>query len=321
MSMEKLYITVIMATYNRCESLKEALLSLINQECDGSFDYEIIVVDNNSKDQTKMVLEYFISSQRPKIRYVFEPLQGKSYAMNNAIGLARGEILAFTDDDVIADSKWLLNIKRCFEEHQCDGLGGRILPDYPPGRSYQWVKDNVDILMGAIVSYDYGEEIKAYTKPLYEFFGANFAFRKKIFEECGLFRTDLGVGGPYLGEDTEYVNRLEKKNKKLYYCGKALIWHPVDIKRLRLGFIARWNMTLGRYRVFTSEYKALPDGLVYYFGVPQYLILEMFKTLGGLMANILNKREFLKHWIRLSIDWGRAFEIRLLKTKVTVSPA
>jgi len=314
-----MFISVIIATYNRCESLKKALSTLIKQQVDGSFDYEIIIADNNSNDQTKKTVEDFMVSTSTRIRYVFEPVQGKSHALNTAIGLAQGEVLCFTDDDVLVDPFWLLNIKLCFEEHHCDGLGGRILPDYPSGGSYQWVRDNIDILMGAIVSYDYGEGTKPYAKPQCEFFGANFAFRKKIFEECGLFSIDLGVGGPYLGEDSEYVNRLRKKNKKLYYCGQALVWHPVELRRTGYGFIASWNVSLGRYRVFSSEFKDLPDGLVYLFGMPVYLMRRMFYNSVGLLVNIFNKREFLKHWIHLSIDWGRAIEIRLLKSKVMVS--
>jgi glycosyltransferase involved in cell wall biosynthesis len=312
-------MTVILATYNRCEDLKIALSTLIEQDTDGTFDYEVMVIDNNSTDETRKVVESFMSMD-PRVKYFHEPKQGKSHAMNKGVALASGEFLCFTDDDVRVDALWMFNIKRCFFENDCDAIGGRVLPIYPL-QTPQWVKDNIDILRGAIISYDFGEETMAYAKPMYEFIGANFAIRKKAIEDTGSFRSDLGVGGPYMGEDTEYINRLEKNNKKLYYCGGALVWHPLDLNRTKLSFIAKWCYALGRYRVFTSDYKTLPDNLVYYFGVPRYLLLEMSKTILGLLSNIFVKREFLKHWIRLSLDRGRAFEIRLLRTKEAVRTA
>src|SRR3990167_2999593 len=95
----KMYLSVIIATYNRCENLKEALRTLYQQENDGTFDYEIIVIDNNSKDQTREVVESFIAKEGLKVRYIFEPIQGKVYALNTGITHAKGEIVAFTDDD------------------------------------------------------------------------------------------------------------------------------------------------------------------------------------------------------------------------------
>ena len=304
-----MYLSVIIATYNRCENLKEALETLCAQENDGTFDYEVIVVDNNSKDRTREVVESFIAKEGSKIRYLFESAQGKPYALNAAIRQAKGKILAFTDDDVRVDSIWAKSIKYCFEQYRCDGVGGRILPDFPKNTP-QWLKDNMDILRGTIVAYDYGEDTKKYEKPLFEFLGANYAFRREMFEEYGVFRTDLGTGRPPLGEDTEFVNRLEKRSKKLYYCGQALIWHPVDLKRARLSFIAKWNIALGRYRVITGDKKTITSDSVYYFGVPRYLIREMLETALSLTINIFNKREFLKRWIKLSLDRGRAIEFK-----------
>ena len=305
----KMYLSVIIATYNRCENLKEALRTLYQQENDGTFDYEIIVIDNNSKDQTREVVESFIAKEGLKVRYIFEPIQGKVYALNTGITHAKGEIVAFTDDDVSVDSKWVLNIKQCFEKFHCDGCGGRILPVYPENTP-QWLKDNLDILRGTIVFYDYGEDVQKYEKSMYEFLGANYAFRKAMFEECGVFRTDLGTGKPPLGEDTEFISRLQKHNKKLYYCGKALVWHPVDLKRTRLSFITKWNVALGRYRVITNERKTITPDLVYYFGVPRYLIRDMLQNGLALVLNIFNKREFLKRWIMLSRNWGRVIEFK-----------
>jgi len=82
---EKDFISVIICTYNRCESLKDTLDSLLAQECDGTFNWEVIVVDNNSKDRTKEVVESYMHKFGGKLRYLFEPRQGKSHALNKEI--------------------------------------------------------------------------------------------------------------------------------------------------------------------------------------------------------------------------------------------
>lgn len=304
-----LSITVIIATYNRSRDLAKVLKDLLAQERNDSFDYDVLVADNNSTDHTREAVESFIPSSDGKLRYIFEGRQGKSYALNKAIKEASGEIVAFTDDDVSLDPKWLMNLVKCFEQTQCDGCGGRILPVFPDDTP-QWLKDNLDLLRGTIVYYDYGEETKKYEKSMFEFLGANYAFRREMFAECGDFRADLGTGRPPLGEDTEFVNRLEMRNKKLYYCGSALVWHPVDLRRAKLNFIAKWNVALGRYRAVTADNETVTSDLVYYFGVPRYLMREMLQNGLALVFHIFNKREFLKRWILLSLDWGRAIEFR-----------
>ncbi len=302
-------ISIIIATYNRCEHLKKILASLIKQERNTSFTFEIIVADNNSTDATKTVAESFKPRFNEDIKYLFESKQGKSYALNSAIQSAQGDIVVFTDDDVIADPDWLINIVECFKRYDCDGLGGRILPVYPPGTA-QWIIDNADLLVGPIVYYDYGESLKPYVKPMYEFLGANFSFKKNLFEESGLFRTDIGPGKGKLGEDTEITNRFLKAGKKLYYCGNAIIRHPVDSSRMSLKYIARWYFELGKYRTVIDEQGKIPTNLIYIAGVPRYLIGQILKQTLQLVLNILNTRNFLRIWINLFINIGKAKEIR-----------
>lgn len=302
-------ISVIICTRNRCESLKETLESLLRQEHTGHCAYEVIVVDNKSTDRTKETVDGFIPKFNGRLRYVFEPSPGLSFARNKGIREARGVIVAFTDDDCIVDPQWIHAIYTCARETGFDALGGKILPIYPP-ETPRWVKANEDLLCGAIVFHNYGDGTKLYQKPMIEMVGANMAFRRTIFDDCGLFRTDLGAGQGTVGEDTEIFERIAQKTKKVYYCGDVVVRHPVERERTNLAYIARWNIALGRYRAIISENKTVTDDLVYYFGVPRYLVREMFRNAFGLAANILNKRKFLKHWISLFLDWGRAIEFK-----------
>ena len=303
-----LKVNIIIATYNRALMLKKALKSILEQKTDESFIFDVLVIDNNSSDATKNIVEEMMPQFQGKLQYIFEAIQGKSYALNSGINLSVGDILVFTDDDIIADEHWLLNIVNCFKETGCDGLGGIIKPSYRPNTP-RWIKDNADLLVGPIVYYNYGPKNILYQKPMYEFLGANFAFKKSLFIDCGLFRTDIGPGNDKLGEDTEITKRFLKANKKLYYCGSATVWHPVEKYRMSWGYIIKWYFSLGKYRVIVDEQKRIPNA-VYIGGVPRYLIAETLKKSFLLIINVFNRRIFLKTLIDLSIDLGKASEIK-----------
>ena len=107
----------------------------------------------------------------------------------------------------------------------------------------------------------------------------------------GLFREDLGPGQRVIGEDTEFFDRLVSKNKILYYCGQAVVRHPVDFKRLTLMYMAKWNITLGRFAVVQEM--ASNQKFVCYFGVPRYLIRGIIEDFVCLLPSCFNKRTFL----------------------------
>ncbi len=102
-------ITVILCTYNRAETLSKALQSVAFSELPKSLEWEVLVVDNNSRDQTHDVVEGFCRQYPGRFRYLFEPQQGKSHALNSGIREARGDVLAFMDDDVTVEPAWWQN--------------------------------------------------------------------------------------------------------------------------------------------------------------------------------------------------------------------
>src|ERR1700677_4197251 len=100
-------VTVIICSYNRCRSLAKTLESVAASTFTDGRKWEVLVIDNNSKDQTREVAEDFCRRYPDHFRYLFEPRQGKSNALNLGISEARGEVLAFTDDDVTVEPSWL----------------------------------------------------------------------------------------------------------------------------------------------------------------------------------------------------------------------
>src|SRR5579862_5854161 len=103
-------ITVILCTYNRCDSLRKTLSSVAASGVPDNVTWEILVVDNNSKDRTRETVEDFCRAYPNRFRYLFEPCQGKSYALNAGISNSMGNILVFTDDDVTFEPTWLWNL-------------------------------------------------------------------------------------------------------------------------------------------------------------------------------------------------------------------
>jgi glucosyl-dolichyl phosphate glucuronosyltransferase len=142
-------VTVILCTYNRCEDLAGALGSIAASQVTNSVTWEVLVVDNNSTDQTRDVVEAFSRQHPGRFRYLFEPKAGKSYALNAGIANTCSEVLAFVDDDVTVEPTWLQNLTAALRDGEWAGSGGRTLP----GESFTlppWLPDNFK-MWGAIV--------------------------------------------------------------------------------------------------------------------------------------------------------------------------
>src|SRR5436190_609774 len=118
--------SIVIATYNRAAVLKHTLASLSQLQPDAS--WEVIVVDNNSPDDTRQVVDTAALSFPVPLTYAFEQQQGRSAALNCGFRLAGGNIIVTTDDDVRVEPDWLNRIDAGLEKQHCDYVGGRVLP-------------------------------------------------------------------------------------------------------------------------------------------------------------------------------------------------
>src|SRR5436305_9585840 len=124
-------VSIVISTYNRCELLAGALRALLSQT-PADIAYEILVVDNNSTDRTRPLIQGMANKNVGRIKYLFEAKQGLSYGRNAGIAAAEAPIIAFTDDDVRVAADWVWHIKAGFEESpDIDFLGGRGVPRWP----------------------------------------------------------------------------------------------------------------------------------------------------------------------------------------------
>lgn len=142
-------ISVIIPTYNRSHMICDAIDSLCQQDLPAD-EFEVLVVDNNSKDETKSVVEQYIATHKEhKIRYVFEDRQGDYFARNRGAEEAEGKYLVFTDDDALFDTNYLSTILNLFETYPNVGVvGTRIVIKWEGGTPAKWIKP-YEYLLGA----------------------------------------------------------------------------------------------------------------------------------------------------------------------------
>jgi glucosyl-dolichyl phosphate glucuronosyltransferase len=231
-------ISVILCTYNRCHRLAGALNSVAASQLPESVSWEVLVIDNNSSDKTRDVVAEFSHRYPGRFRYVFEPQQGKSYALNAGIREARGEILAFMDDDVIVDTQWLQCLTAIFQKQRWAGVGGRVLPERtftPPA----WLSVEGKYALAPLALFDLGPQPGELNEAP---FGTNMAFRQEVFEKVGGFRTDLGPrpGSEARGEDTEFSDRVLAAGQHLWYEPSAIVYHSLPAHRLQKEYFLAW---------------------------------------------------------------------------------
>jgi glycosyltransferase involved in cell wall biosynthesis len=128
--------SVIIPTYNRAEELRKTLENL--SKLSVTQEWEVIVVDNNSTDETRDVVAEISKKFPVDLRYLFEGEQGKPAALNSGMAIARGDVIAFTDDDHRFEPDWLHQAAIGLERFGCDYVGGKILPLFQAS-SPQWL--------------------------------------------------------------------------------------------------------------------------------------------------------------------------------------
>jgi glucosyl-dolichyl phosphate glucuronosyltransferase len=242
-------VTVILCTYNRCQSLQNALESVAASVLPPSTDWDVLVVDNNSTDRTRPQVEEFCRRFPPRFRYYFEKQPGKSFALNAGIREASGEIVAFMDDDVTVEPLWLQNLTAPLSDRLWAGVGGRIRPEQgfaPP--DWMLLEGNHSLGPALAAVFDLGDKPMELSRPPY---GTNMAFRKSVFEKYGGFRTDMGPrpGSEVRGEDTEFGRRLLVAGERLYYAPSAVVYHAIPENRVRKGFFLNYWFAYGRTQV------------------------------------------------------------------------
>ncbi len=294
-------ITVILCTYNRDLMLKRTLESIAASVVPANVNWEVLIVDNNSNDRTRVVAEEFCAAHA-RFRYLFEGQQGKSFALNAGIRHAAGRVLVFTDDDVTVEPTWLWNVSAPLYRGEVAGVGGRTLGDWTTSKPPRWLPRRERYALAPLALFDLGVEAGELNEAP---FGNNMAFLKSAADQYGGFRTDLGPapGSLIRGEDSEFGDRLLAAGLKFRYEPSAVVYHPAHSNRVDKKYFLRWWFDKARsdLRVY-----GLPRGTRWFAGpIPLYLLRRIVVWTIRWLTTFDPSRRFE---CKIKV-WGRAGEI------------
>jgi GT2 family glycosyltransferase len=286
--------SIVIATYNRAADLRGTLDSLAALRPDG--EWEVVVVDNNSTDETRSVVESAARGFPAPLRYVFEQEQGRSPALNAGIHVAAGSIIVTTDDDVRVEPDWLTHAGAALRRLDCDYVGGRVQPIWgapPPA----WLA-NGGKYWAVIALLDYGPEPIEFGAqvPL----GVNMAFRRSAFERAGLLDPQTGrKAGTLLGQEIrEWCIRARAAGVRGFYAPELCLRHIIPASRLNKAYFRRWFYWRGVSRAMLYERSGLdmeaPErtaldfrDVPHVFGVPRYLYRKALVSLWSAVTRTL----------------------------------
>jgi GT2 family glycosyltransferase len=271
--------SIVIATHNRAEDLRQTLDSLARLRT--ADDWEVLVVDNNSTDDTRDVVTSRAKTFPAPLHYLFEAEPGRSPALNTGIRTARGRIIATTDDDVRVPPDWLDQAGAALDALGCDYVGGRVLPIWNGPRP-GWLPERSGKHWAVIALLDYGPEPVAFgaRMPL----GVNMAFRRSAFDRAGGWDPRVGRrAGTLLGQEVrEWCVRAHTAGLRGWYAPGMMVEHVIPAARLTKQYFRRWYYWRGVSRAMlfaqsgldpetpqrtTLDFSRVPQ----IFGVPRYL--------------------------------------------------
>jgi glycosyltransferase involved in cell wall biosynthesis len=288
-------ISIVICTYNRADYIIEAMESLCNQTLPKD-QFEVIIVDNNSTDQTKTVCNKYIAEhQHVSFNFLEEKRQGASFARNTGAAIAKAALLCFMDDDAVAYPDYLESIIDFFKTHpEAGGLGGRIIPRYIPEEP-KWMSHFVSSLVG---NFDYSKHTVEFSPNKYPL-ESNMIIRKKDFDAVNGFNTALpGVQGTLRigGEGKEFFLKLKAIGKTIYYDPSVIVEHIVETKKLTPEYMYRVASGIGRgERVRTkaiSEWAFIKKIIEYFYKLAGSIILALSYLLQGNPSKMLPVIQF-----------------------------
>lgn len=270
-------VTVALPTYNRAAFLRQTLEGIAAQQFPREH-FEVLVIDNNSRDDTRAVVESFAHAN-PAPRYLLETKQGLDYARNRAIAEARGEIILFGDDDILVQPDWIAQmvVPMLADPARCIGaVGGEVIPVFPDGLP-DWVAE-----WHAPLAFrsDLGPIPKQHS-PM----GANLAFPKWIFEQLGPFHTalDRAAGNYFSGGDSEMIRRVREAGFEVWFSPGAAVRHQMPASRTTFRYASRHAFDSARSRVIDRA--GLPGAAGYLTG---RFFANILKALGFALLSLLN---------------------------------
>ncbi|WP_434762337.1 glycosyltransferase family 2 protein [Vibrio fortis] len=236
-------LSVVICTYNRASFLSIALESVCEQIVNQGDEVELLIIDNNSSDETSCVSDCF-SNNYPFVKYFFERSQGLSNARNRALHEASFDYVAFLDDDAYVNDFWISSVINEIKKQEFDFFGGPYYPWYKDGKLFLFddrLASNIDWL-GKLERRLLHEETVS---------GGNCCFRKQVVLDNGGFNPDLGMNGQLVayGEETEVQINLRKLGYTIGLLPSMSIQHYTPVSKQKLSWFIKRSYAEGRDEV------------------------------------------------------------------------
>jgi glycosyltransferase involved in cell wall biosynthesis len=227
--------SIVIGTLDRCELLDRAIRSILDQGCDPS-RYEIVVVDNGSRDSTRQVVENIMAAAH-NVRYVVEPRLGLSIARNRGIAESRAPVIGFFDDDGTAEPGWLAKMLELFRQEPDIGAAGGLIKVAWPESQPEWMPMD---LQGYYAGCDYGATRRYLDFPQYPY-GPNMMIRRSLLDAIGGFNEHVGPKGQNImsAGELDLFQRLYESPIKVVYEPTAVVHHWVPAERATRRWLLR----------------------------------------------------------------------------------
>lgn len=293
-----LRLSLIVATYNRSVSLIRALESVAEQNAPLS-EWECIVVNNNSTDDTRERFEEFAAAHPDhNFRMVTEMRQGLSYARNRGIGESEAEYIAIIDDDERISPDFITSYISLFDTTpDAVAAGGPIVAEYPSGRP-RWMSHFTERPVANTMYF--GDKVCEFPVGRIPG-GGNMAMRRSAVRRYGVFDTSLGYVGESLvgGEESDLFERLRIAEAKYYYVPQAVMYHIIPTEKLTAEYLSRLSFNVGVSQLRRAKY---------YRRVGRVRIQEVVKWLVTLV---------LAAWYFVTLQWSKAKYLLLMRWNIT----
>jgi glycosyltransferase involved in cell wall biosynthesis len=255
------HATVLICTYNRERLLAETLECLAAVQPPADLRWEVLVVDNNSTDGTRHVVESRAGTYPVPLRYLFEGRQGKAHALNTGVASSQAQVVVFTDDDVRVAPEWLeAGVRPLLERNDIDYTGGPARPlwEVPPPH---WLSGDPGRMWGPIAIVDYGPEEFIFEERRRIALGLNMAVRRAVIVRVGGFHVALERKGTSLmGQgQAEFFFRTRAAGVRGLYVPRMTLQHFVPAARLTRRYYRRWWYWKGVARAQMQEFHRVTE--------------------------------------------------------------
>lgn len=293
-----LRLSLIVATYNRAESLITALQSVVEQTAPKE-EWECVVVNNNSTDDTAARFKTFAEAHPDvQLRMVDEQRQGLSYARNRGIGESEGEYIAIIDDDERIAPDFIASYIALFDStSDAMAAGGPIVAEYPSGKP-RWMSSFTERPIANTMYF--GDKVTLFPAGRIPG-GGNMAIRRSAIRRYGVFDTSLGYVGEKLigGEECDLFERLQIAEAKYYYVPGAVMYHIIPKEKLTQEYLSRLSYNVGVSKLRRARY---------YHRIGREKAMECMKW----VATIL-----LMMWYGITLQWRKAKYLFIMRRQIT----